>query len=83
MSMMTLLIRKMTLSSGRGYDPVYGARPLKRVIQQRLENPLATEILRGEYDEGSAIRVDWDNHDFVFTRDDTATTESVAEPVSS
>ena len=35
-----------------GYDPSFGARPLKRVIQQRLENPLATEIIAGKFSEG-------------------------------
>lgn len=41
-----------------GFDPVYGARPLKRAIQQQLENPLAQEILGGRYAPGSTIRVD-------------------------
>ncbi|HET9294600.1 MAG TPA: AAA family ATPase, partial [Gemmatimonadales bacterium] len=41
-----------------GYDPVYGARPLKRVIQQRLQNPIALEILEGVYHEGDTIRVE-------------------------
>ena len=41
-----------------GYDPVYGARPVKRVIQQSLQNPLATELLKGVYPEGSTIEVD-------------------------
>nr|MDA3807614.1 hypothetical protein [Thiomicrorhabdus sp.] len=40
-----------------GFDPVFGARPLKRVIQQRVENPLAQKILRGEYPAGSTIHV--------------------------
>jgi ATP-dependent Clp protease ATP-binding subunit ClpB len=40
-----------------GFDPVYGARPLKRAIQQQLENPLAQRILRGEFAPGDAIRV--------------------------
>ena len=40
-----------------GYDPVYGARPLKRAIQQQLENPLAQRILQGEFAPGSTIRV--------------------------
>ncbi len=40
-----------------GYDPVYGARPLKRVIQRRIQNPLALEILEGNYGEGDLIRV--------------------------
>ncbi len=34
--------------AAQGYDPTYGARPLKRVIQQRIQNPLATELLKGE-----------------------------------
>jgi ATP-dependent Clp protease ATP-binding subunit ClpB len=50
----------------RGYDPANGARPLKRVIQQQLQNRLATELLRGEFPEGSTIRVDFDGDDFTF-----------------
>jgi len=41
-----------------GYDPVYGARPLKRAVQQQLENPLAQKILAGEFAPGDTIRVD-------------------------
>jgi ATP-dependent Clp protease ATP-binding subunit ClpB len=41
-----------------GYDPTFGARPLKRVIQQRLQNPLALKLLQGEFREGDTIRVD-------------------------
>jgi ATP-dependent Clp protease ATP-binding subunit ClpB len=40
-----------------GFDPVYGARPLKRAIQQQLENPLAQKILAGEFGPGDTIRV--------------------------
>ena len=40
-----------------GYDPVYGARPLKRVIQRELQNPLATELLEGRIQDGDAVRV--------------------------
>jgi ATP-dependent Clp protease ATP-binding subunit ClpB len=40
-----------------GYDPVYGARPLKRVIQRELQNPLAEKILSGEVRDGEAVRV--------------------------
>ena len=42
----------------QGYDPVYGARPLKRAIQRELENPIATKILETTFVEGSSIRVD-------------------------
>jgi ATP-dependent Clp protease ATP-binding subunit ClpB len=41
-----------------GYDPVYGARPLKRVIQQRIQNPLALTLLQGEFRDGDTIIVD-------------------------
>jgi ATP-dependent Clp protease ATP-binding subunit ClpB len=40
-----------------GFDPVYGARPLKRAIQHQLENPLAQAILRGDFGPGASIRV--------------------------
>lgn len=41
-----------------GFDPVYGARPLKRIIRQLVENPLATDLLSGQYAPGDTIRVD-------------------------
>src|SRR5690606_9976146 len=45
------------LLAERGYDPVYGARPLKRVIQSELQNPLAEKILKGEILDGAKIEV--------------------------
>jgi ATP-dependent Clp protease ATP-binding subunit ClpB len=51
-----------------GYDPVFGARPLKRTIQQRLENPLATELLAGKFAEGDTVRIDADAHKFTFEK---------------
>ncbi|MHC4551601.1 MAG: ATP-dependent chaperone ClpB [Planctomycetota bacterium] len=51
-----------------GYDPAFGARPLKRVIQQRLENKLATEIIAGRIVEGDRIRIDADSHAFMFNK---------------
>jgi len=44
-----------------GYDPVYGARPLKRAIQRLVQNPLALAVLEGEYAEGDRVRVDRSN----------------------
>jgi ATP-dependent Clp protease ATP-binding subunit ClpB len=41
-----------------GYDPVYGARPLKRAVQKYLQDPLADAILRGEISDGQTVRVD-------------------------
>lgn len=55
------------LLSELGYDPVYGARPLKRVIQQRLQNPIALEVLEGHFPEGATIKVDRDGEELVFT----------------
>jgi ATP-dependent Clp protease ATP-binding subunit ClpB len=40
-----------------GYDPVYGARPLKRAIQRELETPIAKAILTGAYEEGSSVQI--------------------------
>jgi len=58
------------LLAEEGYDPQFGARPLKRLIQQRIENPIATRILAGEFAEGDTIVIDVDSsrHDFSFTR---------------
>ena len=49
-----------------GYDPVYGARPLKRVIQHQLQNELARELLSGKFPEGSRVKVDFVQDGFVF-----------------
>ena len=53
-----------------GYDPNYGARPLKRVIQQRIQNPLAVEMLRQEFGEGSRVKIDYADGEFTFERGD-------------
>ncbi|MEO1997103.1 MAG: AAA family ATPase, partial [Planctomycetaceae bacterium] len=58
------------LLAEEGYDPAFGARPLKRVIQQRLQNSLAQEILAGRYPDGATIRVDGQLDGFVFTCED-------------
>ncbi len=51
-----------------GYDPVYGARPLKRAIQRQLENPLATKLLEGTFTVGDGILVDYSDGSLSFTR---------------
>ncbi len=54
----------------RGYDPVFGARPLKRVIQRMIENPLAVEVLGGRFREGDHVVVDTtDRETFVFRKE--------------
>jgi len=56
------------LLAALGFDPTYGARPLRRAIQQRLQNPLATELLKGEIREGGGVQVDCQNNEFLFER---------------
>jgi len=50
-----------------GYDPAYGARPLKRVIQQRLQNQLARQLLAGRFEAGTEIVVDASDDGFKFS----------------
>ncbi len=52
-----------------GYDPVYGARPLKRAIQRELQDPLALALLEGRIHEGQRVRVDANNDGLVFSAD--------------
>ncbi len=51
-----------------GFDPVYGARPLKRAIQQQVEDPLAQRILEGEFEPGDTIRVEVDGETLEFSK---------------
>ncbi|HEX9710886.1 MAG TPA: type VI secretion system ATPase TssH, partial [Candidatus Thermoplasmatota archaeon] len=70
--------RKITLSltsaakaqlAERGYDPVFGARPLKRTIQRMIENPLAVEVLAGRFVEGDTILVEPDGETLRFRKE--------------
>ncbi|MFK7882747.1 MAG: ATP-dependent Clp protease ATP-binding subunit [Phycisphaerales bacterium] len=56
--------------TGEGYDPAYGARPLARTIQKRIENPLAGRILTGEFEPGDTITVDAAGSSLTFTKAD-------------
>jgi ATP-dependent Clp protease ATP-binding subunit ClpB len=51
-----------------GWDPTYGARPLKRAIQRIVENPLALRLLEGEFEEGDTVRVDVADDELVFEK---------------
>jgi ATP-dependent Clp protease ATP-binding subunit ClpB len=51
-----------------GWDPTYGARPLKRAIQRLVENPLALRLLEGEFGEGDTVRVDLEDGELVFAK---------------
>ena len=59
------------LIASEGYDPVYGARPLKRVIQRLLQNPIALELLEGNFHEGDTIRVERDGEVLRFEKTET------------
>jgi ATP-dependent Clp protease ATP-binding subunit ClpB len=64
------------LLGNMGYDPTYGARPLKRVIQKRLVDPLALGLLKGDYAAGDAIVVDAEDGGLSFTRTRPASAEA-------
>jgi ATP-dependent Clp protease ATP-binding subunit ClpB len=59
-----------------GWDPTYGARPLKRAIQRMIENPLALRLLEGDFGEGDTVQVDVDAGELVFAK--TAAAEPAA-----
>ena len=58
----------LALLAAEGYDPAFGARPLKRVIQRRLQNAIALELLEGRYTEGDTIAVTREGDGLRFTR---------------
>ena len=51
-----------------GYDPLYGARPLRRVIQTRIEDALAEHILEGKFGNGAAVQIDYQNENYTFEK---------------
>ena len=65
-----------------GFDPTYGARSLKRVIQQHIQNPLATEILKGDVCRGTRVTVDCPDGEFTFVAATTSETNSTSENAS-
>ena len=73
-----------TWLAGEGYDPAFGARPLRRAIQKHVESPLSIKILEGEFDKGDTITVDYDEKDkqVIFTRPDKGAAISIEEHVS-
>jgi ATP-dependent Clp protease ATP-binding subunit ClpC len=63
-----------------GYDPVFGARPLRRTIERRIANPLSRRILAGEFEEGDTARVDYADEDYKFKKSKSKAKER--EPVA-
>ena len=83
-----LAARKLTLSvteaavdalAEEGYDPTYGARPLKRVIQRRLQDPIAMAILEGRFSEGDTVAVDANDGQITISRAEPSASPAVAE----
>jgi ATP-dependent Clp protease ATP-binding subunit ClpB len=66
------------LLATQGYDPVYGARPLKRVIQRELQNAIALELLEGTFHEGDTIRVERAGDHLRFARAEAAAARASA-----
>jgi ATP-dependent Clp protease ATP-binding subunit ClpB len=64
---LTLTSKARELLANQGYDPVYGARPLKRVIQRLLQDPIALRLLQGELQDGQSVKVDAQGKDLAFT----------------
>jgi len=64
---MTITDNGLDLLATAGFDPVYGARPLKRAIQQKIENPLAQKILAGDFASGETVNIDVEGGVFSFT----------------
>jgi ATP-dependent Clp protease ATP-binding subunit ClpB len=62
----------------RGWDPVYGARPLKRAIQRMVQDPLAMMLLEGKFSDGDAVEVDAKGGELVFTRAKAPAAQTVA-----
>ena len=62
--------RAKDLLIAEGYDPTYGARPLKRTIQRQVLDPLAMRVLQGEFKEGDVVRIDAAGGGLQFTRDE-------------
>jgi ATP-dependent Clp protease ATP-binding subunit ClpB len=67
---MQLEVSEAALSeiANAGFDPIYGARPLKRAIQSELENPLSREILAGNFGPKETIKVDFKGGKMLFTK---------------
>jgi ATP-dependent Clp protease ATP-binding subunit ClpB len=83
-----LAARKLTLRvtetamdalAAEGYDPTYGARPLKRVLQRRLQDPIAMAILEGRFNEGDTVEVDAKGDQITITRAESDASPATAE----
>ena len=69
---LTLTDAALDQLASEGFDPVYGARPLRRVVQTRIQNPLATQMLEGSFPPGTRLVIDATPDGFVFRREEAA-----------
>jgi ATP-dependent Clp protease ATP-binding subunit ClpB len=74
--------RAKALIADKGYDPAYGARPLKRTIQRLIQDPLAVKILEGEFKEGDRVKIDSDGETLLFDRGEAALENESAAQVT-
>jgi ATP-dependent Clp protease ATP-binding subunit ClpB len=65
-----------------GYDPTFGARPLRRAIQRQIENPLARRVLAGEFVSGDTVQIDAHDGEIVFSKAASASAEPTPEPTA-
>ena len=77
---LTATPRALDILAELGYDPDMGARPLRRVIQQKVEDPLSDALLSGEFQDGDAIRITVDGDDVKLRRSKRKKKEEAAPP---
>jgi ATP-dependent Clp protease ATP-binding subunit ClpB len=65
-----------------GYDPLYGARPLKRLIQREIENPLSLHILEGKFMDGDTIKIDEVDDGLAFEKVNVPSPAASSEPAT-
>ena len=74
--------RAKALIADKGYDPAYGARPLKRTIQRLIQDPLAVKILEGEFKEGDRVKIDSDGETLLFDRGESSLEDETSAQVT-
>jgi ATP-dependent Clp protease ATP-binding subunit ClpC len=80
---LTTTPQSVDLLAELGYDPEMGARPLKRIIQQKVEDPLSDALLSGRFDDGDTVVVDVEEGEIILRRGETETETPPSEPVKS
>jgi len=79
---LTITERAKALIADKGYDPAYGARPLKRTIQRLIQDPLAVKILEGEFKEGDRVKIDSAGETLLFDRGESSRDDEASAQVT-